>query len=287
MIIKTNQPLIHDREKITRKIARFWDQISEGWQTVWGTHIHHGYYEHNQTLDAKQAQVKLIEHLVNLLEIAPQDKILDIGCGMGGSSLYLAKHCHAWVTGITLSPKQVEIATRKAKETQAKNVFFKVEDALSLESFSDHSFDIIWSLESCEQFFDKDLFIKQAYRVLKPGGKLLLATWCSSHEEYAGELAKKYQKLCLAFDVPYMPTITCYQTLLAAQNFSVKSALDWTVFVKKSWDVGISLLQAYSFWQLIKMGGWRGLRFAKQIKLMRDGFQQNRIKYGVFLAIKK
>lgn len=286
MTIKTNQPLIHDREKITRKIAKFWDQISEGWHTVWGAHIHHGYYEDNQTLNPNEAQEKLIEKLVNLLEIKPQDKILDIGCGMGGSSIYIAKHCKAVVTGITLSSKQVAIATRRAEENNIKNVAFKIEDALTLESFDDDSFDIIWSLESCEQFFDKEMFIKQAYRVLKPGGKLLLATWCSSQEEYEGQLARKYKKLCLAFDVPYMPTIERYRDYLSAQNLSVKLSLDWSRFVKKSWDVGISLVNAYSFWQLLKMSGWRGLRFAKQVKLMQQAFQQNRVKYGVFLATK-
>jgi tocopherol O-methyltransferase len=286
MIIKTNQPLIHDREKITNKIADFWDQISEAWQAVWGTHIHHGYYENNQTVNPQEAQEKLIEKLAAMVEIAPQNKIIDIGCGMGGSSIYLANHYNALVTGITLSLNQVKIATRKAKENNIKNVSFKIEDALTLESFDDNSFDIIWSLESCEQFFDKKLFIKQAYRLLKPGGKLMLATWCSSHDEYEGNFAKKYQKLCLAFDLPYMPTIECYRNLLTAENFSIKLSLDWSLFVKKSWDVGISLINTYSFMQLLKMGGWRGLRFAKQIKLMRDAFHQNRVRYGVFLAIK-
>lgn len=286
MIIKTNQTLISNRENITNKIANFWNQISEGWQTVWGTHIHHGYYENGQEFTPQKAQENLIEKLVNLVVIAPQSKILDVGCGMGGSSIYLAKHYDASVTGITLSAKQVEIAKRKAEENSIKNVSFKIEDALLLESFSDNSFDIVWSLESCEQFFDKEMFLKQAYRVLKPDGKLMLATWCSSQDEYEGRLAKKYQKLCSAFDLPYMPTIECYRELLNANHFSIKQALDWSSFVEKSWDIGISLINTYSMIQLLKMSGWRGLRFAKQIKLMRDAFKQNRVRYGVFLAVK-
>lgn len=286
MLIKTNQPLLNNHEKMTQQIADFWDQTSEGWQTVWGTHIHHGYYENNQPLNPKEAQEKLIEKLANLVEIAPQDKILDVGCGMGGSSIYLAKNYDALVTGITLSSKQIEIATRNAEKNNIKNVSFKIEDALLLKDFEDNSFDIVWSLESCEQFFDKNMFIKQAYRVLKPGGKLMLATWCSSCEEYEGNLAKKYQKLCLAFDLPYMPTIESYQNFLTAENFSIKLSVDWSLFVKKSWDIGLSLINAYTFIQLLKIGGWRGLRFAKQVKLMRDAFHQNRVFYGVFLAIK-
>lgn len=285
-MIKTNQPLLHHHEKVTRKIADFWDQLSEGWHAIWGPHIHHGYYEAHSTLSPRDAQEKLIEKLVNLLDLAPQSHILDVGCGMGGSSLYLAKNYDAIVTGITLSPKQVELARNNAQKHHVKQVVFQVEDALRLNSFSDNSFDIVWSLESCEQFFDKNKFIQEAYRVLKPGGQLMLATWCSNREEYEGALEKKYKKLCLAFDLPYMPTIECYRALLTTQKFNIKDVLDWSMYVKQSWDLGLSLLNAFSFLQLIKMGGWNGFRFTKKIKLMREAFHQNQVQYGVFIATK-
>ena len=206
MQIKTNQPFFHHQAKINNIIASFWDKTSEAWQTIWGPHIHHGFYEMGETLSPKVAQEKLIDKLATLVSISPNDKILDVGCGMGGSSLILAKKYHATVSGITLSQKQVSIARQEADKEKIENVNFKIEDALSLTSFADQSMDVIWSLESCEQFFNKSLFIEQAFRVLKPGGRLMLATWCSDQDEYEGTLAKKYRKLCLAFDF-YMPTL--------------------------------------------------------------------------------
>lgn len=286
MIIQTNQPLMQSQIKITSAIAKFWDQISEGWRTIWGPHIHHGFYENNEQLTPLAAQEKLIEKLAALLPIAPQHRILDAGCGMGSSSLILAKTYGAIVNGVSLSQKQVVIAAQQAQLENIRNVSFKVEDALSLPSFANNSFDIVWSLESCEQFYDKNLFIEQALRVLKPGGKLLLATWCSSHDEYEGEQAVKYKKLCHAFDLPYMPTMAYYRGLLNANHFIIRESLDWTNYVEKSWDVGVTLVSAYSFFQLLKMAGWRGWRFARQIKMMRDGFRQQRVKYGVFVAEK-
>ncbi len=284
--IKTNSPLLSDRAKITQTIANFWNQISEGWRMVWGPHIHHGYYENNNVLSPLEAQEKLIEKLAEIVDIMPHTKILDAGCGMGGSSLYLAKKYQATVIGITLSDKQVAIATQQAKLENIKHVTFQIEDALSLASFSDNSFDVIWSLESCEQFYDKNLFIKQAFRVLKPNGKLLLATWCSDRDEYEGQLAKKYKKLCQAFDLPYMPSIERYRVLLEKQNFIVKEICDWSTKVAKSWDIGVSLVSAYSFLKILKIAGWRGFRFAKQIKLMQEAFHQQWVRYGVFLAVK-
>lgn len=286
LIIRTDTPLLQDKYKIMHVIADFWDNISEGWREIWGPHIHHGYYENNQTITPLQAQEILIEKLSALLNITRESSILDAGCGMGGSSIYLAKKYAANVTGVTLSIKQAMMAANQCKLENIQHVNFKVEDALSLKSFEDNSMDIVWSLESCEQFYDKNLFIQQAYRVLKPGGKLMLATWCSDRNEYQGSMAKKYIKLCQAFDLPYMPSMAVYQELLKTNDFNILNAYDWSTCVKKSWDIGISLVNAYSLFKILKISGWRGLRFTNQIKLMRNAFAERRVKYGVFIASK-
>lgn len=286
MKIKTDTPLLPDPSKLTKKVARYWDQTSEGWRKIWGPHIHHGFYDSSRLITPLEAQEILIKKLAAMLEVAPQDHILDVGCGMGGSSLFLTKQYHAIVTGITLSKKQVGIATQQAQMENINNVYFKVEDALSLSSFHDNSFDIVWSLESCEQFYDKNLFLQQAMRVLKPGGKLMLATWCSSCDEYEGTLAKKYRNLCLAFDLPYMPTMEHYCHLLKTNHFDLQTTADWSSQVKKSWDIGISLAHAYSFLQIVKLAGWRGWRFTKQASMMQEAFRLGSVKYGVFIANK-
>lgn len=287
MKIKTYRSIIDDRSLLTKKIATYWDKTSSGWQKIWGPHIHHGYYENNKLLqDPIAAQEKLIDKLLELLELTVRSKVLDIGCGLGGSSLYLAKKYNADVTGITLSEKQVALASEKAKITNIKNVHFKIEDALSLQSFSDNVFDVVWSLESCEQFYDKQIFLQQAFRVLKPGGKLLLATWCAGHEEYENHQAKQYRKLCLAFDVPYMPTIKHYCGLIADQGFKLNKFYDWTRQVEKSWHVGFKLLHAYNFLQIFKLAGWQGMKIFSQIKLMQNAYREGRITYGVFVGTK-
>ncbi len=283
--IKTDHPVTQDRAKLTRDIARFWDKTSAAVRTIWGPHIHHGYFETCRETPL-EAQEKLIEKLAALAEISIGDKILDAGCGMGGGSLYLAKKYRVEVTGITLSPKQAEMATQLAKKERIGTVSFKVEDALVLASLPDNTFDIVWSLESCEQFYDKRLFIMQAFRVLKPGGKLILATWCSGAEEYEGAQARQYIKLCISWQVPYMPTINNYAKLLQQQGFAVLQVLNWSPQVEKSWAIGLASLRAHSLYKMFKMSGWRGLFFRKQAKMMEDGFSQHMIEYGVFSASK-
>lgn len=130
----------------------------------------------------------------------PKDRpftVLDVGCGIGGTSRlvncfylvfdvlvfhinrYLAKKfgSSATVTGITLSPVQVNRGTTLAKEQGIENVKFQITDALDMK-FPDNSFDLVWACESGEHMPDKKKYIEEMTRVLKPGGKIVVATWC-------------------------------------------------------------------------------------------------------------
>jgi len=283
--IRTDHAIGQDRSKITHDIALFWDKTSRAWHTIWGPHIHHGFFENDRETPI-EAQEKLIEKLLALLAVTRNDTILDVGCGVGGSSLYLAKKYGAAVIGVTLSRKQVDIATERAEQEAIDNVSFKIDDALSLKSVPDDAIDIVWSLESCEQFHDKELFIKQAFRVLKPGCTLILATWCSDADEYEGWQAKKYRRLCNALQLPYMPTIAHYVRMMQKQGFTISQALDWSAHVKRTWEVGLNSLRAYSFFQILRMSGWRGLRFRVQARMMQEGFDTGSVRYGVFLVHK-
>jgi MPBQ/MSBQ methyltransferase len=152
----------------------------------WGEHIHLGYYGPEVNYRSKplqEAQFTFIDEMMKFGSVDPavdgNAKVLDVGCGFGGTSRYLARALgpNSTVTAITLSPKQVERATELAKEQDTPNVNFMVEDALNM-SFPDNSFDIVWACESGEHMPDKKKYIDQMMRVLKPGGKFVMATWC-------------------------------------------------------------------------------------------------------------
>ena len=155
----------------------------------WGEHIHLGYYTKEEMelgykkKDFKQAKYDFVDEMMKLGGIDPatdsEAKVLDVGCGFGGTSRYIAKKLgpKAEVTGITLSPKQVERGTELAKEQNVPNAKFMVKDALAMD-FPDNSFDIVWACESGEHMPDKKKYIDEMVRVLKPGGKFVMATWC-------------------------------------------------------------------------------------------------------------
>ncbi len=115
------------------------------------------------------------EVMIEAAGITAKDKVLDAGCGVGGSSIFMASNIGCKVTGITLSERQVQQATANAKRKGTDALAdFKVMDYCNT-SFPDASFDAVWGCESICYAGDKERFIKEAYRLLKPGGRLVIA----------------------------------------------------------------------------------------------------------------
>lgn len=180
-----------------------------------GEHIHHGYWptEESQATESKEkAQTNLIQLLLDRSQLSPNSVVLDVGCGIGGTSRYLASHHGCTVTGITISGKQVEIANRLTKavvETEssgdatteseahatpdsdgfvrlgAGKVRFIELDAEKMAEFfagQEGTFDAVWISEALSHFPNKALFFENAQKVLKPQGKLALADWFKAED---------------------------------------------------------------------------------------------------------
>lgn len=277
---------------LNQRIGQFYDASSSLWEQIWGEHMHHGFYgwDGSKKLDRRQAQIDLIEEFLKWGEVDSQSQtILDVGCGIGGSSLYLAERFAAEVTGITLSPVQ---AARAASRAQAASLraHFQVADAQSMP-FTDNSFDLVWSLESGEHMPDKRVFLQECYRVLKPGGKLLFATWCHrpTHRgsrplttDEIEHLEQIYEVYCL----PYVISLPEYKAIAQSIGFNVLKTADWSNAVAPFWDEVI--LSAFSLEAILGLltSGWTTMRAALSMGLMRDGYQTGLVRFGLLCATK-
>ncbi|HEY9610742.1 methyltransferase domain-containing protein [Allocoleopsis sp.] len=285
---------------LKRQIQQFYDASSGLWEQVWGEHMHHGYYGSTgkEKKDRRQAQIELIEEMLNWAGIrqvgtitgdCPQ--ILDVGCGIGGSSLYLAQKFNARAVGITLSPVQASRAIARAQEAGLANeVQFEVADALDMP-FADDTFDFVWSMESGEHMPDKTKFLQECYRVLKPGGAFLMATWChrpitpATGELTSDErqhLAEIYRVYCL----PYVISLPEYEAIARSLSFQNIGTADWSDAVAPFWDIVIdSAFEPKAILGLLQ-SGWSTIEAALSLGLMSRGYQRGLIRFGLLCAHK-
>ena len=132
--------------------------------------MHFGFWDEH-TKNMQQAIINQHQAIIDYGQIKPQHQVLDAGCGVGGTSFYVAKHTQAQVTGITLSLKQVNIAQNQAQKNNLSHLTkFHTQD-FTQTSFSNQYFDVIFGNESICYASPKSSFLNEAYRLLKPKGK--------------------------------------------------------------------------------------------------------------------
>jgi ubiquinone/menaquinone biosynthesis C-methylase UbiE len=134
---------------------------------------HLGYWDENTRTHA-ESLLKINEVIADAIKIDRDDRILDAGCGYGGTAMWLAKKYQARVVGVNLSPDQIKRARYYAQKQNLEHlVKFEQQDFLKTQ-FPDASFDVVWAQESIAHAPDKRAFLAEAYRLLKPGGKLVI-----------------------------------------------------------------------------------------------------------------
>lgn len=269
----------------------------------WGEHIHLGYYtKEEMEIGYKkknfiEAKYDFVDEMMKLGSISAVEdgnaKVLDVGCGVGGTSRYLAKQLGkgASVTGITLSPNQVKRAQELAVEQDLPNAEFKVMNALDMD-YEDNSFDVVWACESGEHMPNKEAYINEMMRVLKPGGKFVMATWCQRDDRKVPFTKKDEKDLRFLYEEwthPYFISIENYAELIDATGIMEKpTTADWVDETIASWrhSVWVGIYDPRGF--IFKPHRYlKCVRDAYCLERMHRAFDRGLMQYGMFAARKK
>jgi tocopherol O-methyltransferase len=263
------------------RVIDHYNRISPYYQALWGQHIHHGYWiRGDESKDT--AQVQMIEHLVEAANIQPHSRVLDIGCGYGGSSIYLARKYHVQATGITISPVQVEMAQKAADEAGVSASFLCM-DAESMHF--DQPFDVLWSVESISHYQDIPRFFVNAARFLKPGGTLAITDWFKQESLPPREHRKFLHPIEDGMMIE-LHTMRDYESYLAAAGFEVRRSDVLNEHTAKSWDLGLDIIKNKALWELAASFGPEFIRFLRAFKAIRSGFLSGNFVNGLIVARK-
>mmetsp|Transcript_7447 Transcript_7447/g.22633 ORF Transcript_7447/g.22633 Transcript_7447/m.22633 type:complete len:360 (-) Transcript_7447:124-1203(-) len=270
-------------------------------EALWGEHIHLGWYSDEQLQqgwwkqDFKKAKYVFVDKMMEwggLNDIPAPESILDVGCGFGGTSRILAKRFPtAKVTGITLSKSQVNRGTELAAEQGIGNVEFKPMDALQMD-YEDNTFDVVWACESGEHMPDKQKYIEEMVRVLKPGGTIIIACWCQRETPppLSDDEKSRLDFLYKEWSHPFFISIEQFARFMKGTGRLEKiKTNNWVKNTIASWRHSI-LVGVFNPWPVVfnkPSVWWKTIREIVCLERMHRAFRDNLMTYGMMTAKKK
>ncbi|MGX7827304.1 methyltransferase domain-containing protein [Actinokineospora sp. 24-640] len=158
----------------TNDVSDFYDIVTQVLIAIWGENFHVGYWtsEADDSSDLTATE-RMTDLLIAKLALTSDDRVLDIGCGIGVPTLKLAKATGATAVGVSVNPAEIAQAKRITDERgMSESVTFDEADAHAMP-YPDASFDAAWAIESLLHM-DRAAALREVARVLKPGGTFVI-----------------------------------------------------------------------------------------------------------------
>ena len=312
------KPFVRAKTTLNEGIASFYDESSGLWEEQWGEHMHHGYYPRGlDRADHTQAQVDMIDEALKWARV-PLDgstvsNMVDVGCGIGGSSRHIANTLNCDAEGITLSPVQARRANELSEDAgferaasdhpqgsheksgdavKTSRLNFRVADALD-QPFPNDTFDLVWSMESGEHMPDKSRFVAELTRVCAPGGRIIIATWCHRDlREGETELPDHEQflldRVCESYYLPKWCSVSDYERIANETGaLTDVRVADWSLEVRPFWRAVTSVATSWRGVLGLLKAGPATLRGGLVMPLMQKGLRDGTIKFNLITATKK
>ncbi|RZC61267.1 hypothetical protein C5167_023025 [Papaver somniferum] len=229
------------------------------------------------------------KEFVEKLELKPGQKVLDVGCGIGGGDFYMAEDFGAEVVGIDLSVNMVSFALERAIGRKC-SVEFEIADCTK-KTYPDETFDVIYSRNTILHIQDKPALFRNFFKWLKPGGKVLISDYCKSAGPPSadfGSILSREDMTCMMWKhMSLLFTLACLPQMLTDAGFVDVIAEDRTEqfmkvlqreldAVEKDKEKFIADFSEADYNDIV--GGWKS-------KLVRTASGEQR--WGLFFAKKK
>jgi MPBQ/MSBQ methyltransferase len=280
------------RYESSESVASAYDAWTEDrlLEQLWGDHVHLGHYGAPPTsCDFRKAKEAFVHELVRwsgLDQLPAGSRVLDVGCGIGGSARILARDYGLDVVGISISPAQVKRATQLTPSDLTCR--FQVMDALDLQ-LPDHSFDAVWSVEAGPHMPDKQRYADELLRVMRPDGLLAVADWNRRDPSDGGMTRSErwvMRQLLNQWAHPEFASIKGFRQNLensAHQRGQIVTD-DWTQATLPSWIDSIveGIRRPWSVLSLGPKAVLQGLRETPTLLLMHWAFSTGLMQFGVF-----
>ena len=225
-------------EEQQKAIVSYYQECDNAYRDAWGMdknmQLNLGIWN-SSTKKLSEALVNLNNEMMTLLQLNKADHVLDAGCGVGGTLIHFAKAAGCTGVGITLTPHQAEKATMNAQKACVSHLLrFEVMDYTNT-SFESEQFTAITGIESICYAAPKMAFLKEAKRLLKPGGRIALAENLQGKDDLTKkEIKSVYTDAFNGCQVISLDTEKQYKNNLRALSFHNIQCIDETVRIRPS-----------------------------------------------------
>ena len=293
-----------------RHVARHYDELDPFYRTLWGEHLHHGLWTTGDETP-REAAVALVDEVARRADIGAGDAVCDVGSGYGAVARRLAT-LGARVTGLTVSEAQHGEAERgqdsrvqDSRVQDSRGQDSRGQDSRGRDSrgreaprfilrdwlengLPDGAFDAVIAIESLSHMTDPGRAIREAFRVLRPGGRFVACVWLAAEQPTAWEVRCLLRPICDEGRLPGLPASSDYGRWLGAAGFAEPRFEDVSSRVARTWQVVARRVAG----ALLRPAAWRYLldgrnterAFALSVLRLLVAYRTGAMRYGILEA---
>lgn len=230
-------PLPYDLETLTHRISlggtvsqpvtdAYYDQITPFFTRMLGLHWHTGFHESATRPASVADQIRTIEVVTESIALGTGERVLDVGCGIGGTLIWLARERQADATGLSPVEAHLGIASRHLADRGLTARARLVGGHGERLPFADGSFDVVLFFESPCHFADRGSFFQEAFRVLRPGGRIAGEDWLRAAALDAERHTRLIEPIHRTWSIATLGSADEYLSMMRAAGFGSLRSVD-------------------------------------------------------------
>lgn len=277
--------MIRPREPVDGAgVARHYDDLDRFYRELWGEHLHHGLFGNGGSQEPQAAAARLLTLVADRAGIRPGARICDVGCGYGATARVLAEEYGARVTGLTLSRAQLEHA--RGGTSHLPGVELRLQDWME-NDLPSASFDAVLAIESLSHMPDKGRFFREAARVLKPGGRIVVCAWLAREEPRGWEVRGLLEPICTEGRLAGLANRSEVRGLMRDAGLQISSDEDLSRRVAPTWTISArrlaaGVLRSADYRRFLLRSGVVDRVFALTVLRIRLAYALGAMRYGLF-----